>query len=168
VTDLSPSLQHLGDALHRAAALDLRRAEVPSRPRRRRRMVVALAVAVVGIPGVAVGANALLSPSEVALSIPQGTLALLDTHPRCTTVTAGVEYDCTLHAAPSDQGGPLPGQWMGTVEPTVDATKHVNGGCRSFNAAGTRWHCYIGQAAVRQRIIGAGFLGQYAPGPGVG
>jgi hypothetical protein len=57
---------------------------------------------------------------------------------------------------------------MGTVEPTVDATKHVNGGCRSVNAAGTHWRCYIGQAAVDHKIIGAGLLGGYAPKPGVG
>jgi len=167
VTDPSPSLRQLGDALHRATRHDLRRAEVPARPRRRR-AVVALVVAVIAIPGVAVAANALLSPSQVAQSIPQGTLALLNTHPTCTTVTQGVEYDCTLHGVPSDQGGPIAGQWLGTVEPTVDATKHVNGGCRSVNAAGTHWRCYIGQEAVRQQIIGAGFLGQYAPSPGVG
>ena len=59
-------------------------------------------------------------------------------------------------------------QWLGTVEPTVDATKHVNGGCRAQNEAGTDWECYIGQTAVQQKIIGAGFLGQYAPAPGVG
>jgi hypothetical protein len=58
--------------------------------------------------------------------------------------------------------------WTGTVEPTVDATKHVDGGCRSLNAAGTSWECYIGEAAVRQSIIGQGFLGAYAPAPGVG
>lgn len=58
--------------------------------------------------------------------------------------------------------------WTGTVEPTVDATKHVNGGCRAQNASGTEWECYIGQAAVQHGIIGQGFLGQYAPAPGVG
>ncbi len=58
--------------------------------------------------------------------------------------------------------------WSGTVEPTVDATKHVNGGCRAQNASGTEWECYIGQAAVQQGIIGQSFLGQYAPAPGVG
>ena len=167
MTDPSPSLQQLGDALHRATTLDLRRAEVPARPRRRR-LVIALAVAVIAIPGAALAASALISPSQVAQSIPQGTLALLNTHPTCTTVTAGVEYDCTLHSMPSTDGAPEPGQWLGTVEPTVDATKHVNGGCRSANAAGTHWHCYIGREAVRQQIIGAGFLGQYAPAPGVG
>lgn len=167
MTDLSPPLLKLGDALHRATTLDLRRAPAPARPRRRR-LVVALAVAVVAIPGVAVAANAILSPTQVAQSLPQGTLALLHTHPTCTTVTAGVQYDCTLHTAPSEQGAPMPGQWLGTVEPTVDATKHVNGGCRSLNATGTHWRCYIGQEAVRQQIIGAGFLGNYAPAPGVG
>ncbi len=58
--------------------------------------------------------------------------------------------------------------WTGTVESTVDATKHVNGGCRAQNASGTEWECYIGEAAVRQGIIGQGFLGQYASAPGVG
>ena len=61
-----------------------------------------------------------------------------------------------------------PNDWTGTVEPTVDATKHVNGGCRAQNAAGTDWECYIGDAAVTQNIISQGFLGQYAPVPGVG
>jgi hypothetical protein len=30
------------------------------------------------------------------------------------------------------------------------------------------WQCYIGRAAVEQKIIGPGFLGEYAPSPGVG
>jgi hypothetical protein len=33
---------------------------------------------------------------------------------------------------------------------------------------GREWECYIGQAAVDQRIIGRDFLGEYAPSPGVG
>jgi hypothetical protein len=37
--------------------------------------------------------------------------------------------------------------------------------CRSLNAAGTHWHCYVGQAAVREKIIGQGFLGQVSYGP---
>jgi hypothetical protein len=65
-------------------------------------------------------------------------------------------------------GGAATTDWTGTVEPTVDASKHVNGGCRAQNAAGTEWECYIGEAAVKQNIIGQGFLGQYAPSPGVG
>jgi hypothetical protein len=63
---------------------------------------------------------------------------------------------------------PAVSDWTGTVEPTVDATKHVNGGCRSLQADGRHWRCYIGREAVRERIVGPGFLGQPAPAPGVG
>ena len=42
----------------------------------------------------------------------------------------------------------------GTVESTVDATKHVNGGCRSLRSDGLEWECYLGQTAVDQQIIG--------------
>ena len=56
----------------------------------------------------------------------------------------------------------------GTVEPTVDASKHVNGGCRSLRSDGREWACYIGEEAVRQQIMGPDFLGDYAPAPGVG
>ncbi|MGZ4178794.1 MAG: hypothetical protein ACXVUX_21495 [Solirubrobacteraceae bacterium] len=169
MTDLSPQLQELGDALHAATAVDVRPAvpPLPVRPRRRR-IIAGLVVAVIAIPGVALAAGALISPSQVARSIPQGTLALLKTHPTCTVMTAGVVYDCTLASAPSDDGGPLAGQWLGTVEPTVDASQRVNGGCRSLNRAGTHWRCYVGRAAVRQQIIGAGFLGQHSSGPGEG
>jgi hypothetical protein len=79
-------------------------------------------------------------------------------------VRENVEYRCVLARPPA----PEVADWMGTVEPTVDATKHVNGGCRSENAAGTAWRCYIGEEAVRQQIIGPDFLGEYAPTPGVG
>lgn len=174
MTTLPEPLQQLGDALHAAATASLDDGRRPARPRaltrgrRRRRMAGALAVAVVAVPGAAIAANALISPSQVAQSIPQGTLALLGTHPTCTTVTTGVEFDCTLASPPSADGGPAAGQWMRTVEPTVDASKHVNGGCRSENAAGTRWRCYIGEAAVREQIIGPAFLGQPSLGPGVG
>jgi hypothetical protein len=44
----------------------------------------------------------------------------------------------------------------------------VNGGCRSLASDGKTWECYIGQKAVDEQIIGQGFLGQYAPTPGVG
>jgi hypothetical protein len=96
--------------------------------------------------------------------MPAGTLSLAGTEPTCTTVTPDVEYHCALANAPA----PEISDWQGTVEPTVDKTKHVNGGCRSLNSAGTEWECYLGRTAVAQKIIGAGFLGEYAPSPGVG
>jgi hypothetical protein len=79
-------------------------------------------------------------------------------------VRENVEYRCTLKRAPA----PEIEDWKGTVEPTVDRTKHVNGGCRSLASDGRTWQCYIGQAAVDQDIIAPGFLGEYAPSPGVG
>jgi hypothetical protein len=58
--------------------------------------------------------------------------------------------------------------WKGKVGPTVDSAQHVNGGCRSLASDGKEWECYIVHPAVRQRIIGEGLLGEYAPTPGVG
>jgi hypothetical protein len=44
----------------------------------------------------------------------------------------------------------------------------VNGGCRSVRSDGLEWQCYLGQAAVDEKIVSAGFLGEYTPEPGVG
>jgi hypothetical protein len=152
-------LERLGAVLETAAAHDV------GRRRRPRRAVVAAALAAaVLVPAAAVAGARLLSNDDVAQSLPAGTLSLAGTEPTCTTVQAGVEYRCVLAKAPA----PEVSDWQGTVEPTVDATKHVNGGCRSRNSAGTEWECYIGQAAVDEQIVSAGFLGEYAPAPGVG
>ena len=58
--------------------------------------------------------------------------------------------------------------WTGTIELTVDATRHVIGACRASSRTGTEWDCYIGEAAVTHRLIAKGLLGQYAPTPTVG
>jgi hypothetical protein len=165
-TDLSPRLARLGDDLQRAAEADLASCAAAVRPRRRRprRLVVGIVAAAVTIPGAAIAASQLIGTGEVARSLPAGTLSLAGTQPACTVVTQDVEYHCTLLRAPA----PEVSDWKGTVEPTVDATKHVNGGCRSLASDGRTWQCYIGQAAVDQKIIGAGFLGEYSASPGVG
>jgi hypothetical protein len=163
MTALSPRLTQLGDALHEAAARDL--AATAPRPRRRsRRMIVALAALAVAVPGGAIAASQLIHTGQVEKSIPAGTFSLIGTHPTCTVVKANVEYHCLLGSSPA----PEVSNWKGTVEPTVDATKHVNGGCRSLASDGREWECYVGQAAVDQKIVGQGFLGQYAPSPGRG
>jgi hypothetical protein len=158
------ALDRLGEALHAAAAADVARV---ARRRRRRTIVGALAALAIVVPGAALAAGALISNDDVAKSIPSGTWALMGTHPTCTTVRADVEFDCKL-AKPPRTGDVAAGGWAGTVEPTVDATKRVNGGCRSLSADGMHWRCYIGQEAVQQRIIGPDFLGEYAPAPGRG
>ncbi len=77
-----------------------------------------------------------------------------------------VQIKAYNQAVNGDTAGIGAGQFKGTVEPTVDATHHINGGCRAINADGTQWDCYLGQAAVKQKIVAD--LGAYAPGPGVG
>jgi hypothetical protein len=121
-------------------------------------------VLAIAIPGVAIAAEELTSTSEVAQSMPAGTLALAGTEPTCTVVKDNVEFHCTLAKAPA----PEVSDWKGTVEPSVDASKHVNGGCRSLASDGREWQCYIGQAAVDQKIIGQSLLGEFASAPGQG
>ena len=161
MNDLTPELAGLGDALERAATADLAR-----EPRRhtRRRLALAAVAAVIAVPSIAYAADQLISNDEVAASMPAGTLALAGTEPACTVVRQDVEFHCVLTRPPA----PEVSDWKGTVEPTVDATKHVNGGCRSLTSDGREWRCYLGQAAVNQQIIGPDFLGEYAPSPGVG
>jgi hypothetical protein len=165
MTDLHHTLGRLGDALEDGASADLdaRRAQ----PRRRRiptRVAVAVAVLAILVPGVALAATQLIGTDDVEQSLPAGTLSLAGTNPTCTVVEQDVEYLCVLEHAPA----PEVSDWKGTVEPTVDATKHVNGGCRSLTSDGRQWRCYIGQAAVDQQFIGPDFLGEYAPSSGVG
>lgn len=255
---LPPHLQRLGRQLVAAAnercsshGHQQQRWRRPSR-----RVAVGLGLIALAIPAAAIASIQLISTTQVAASLPQGTLALMGTDPRCAVVRANVEYRCDLASPPREDAAPQagadatgraterglvmavarrpdgkrvfieestvaalrreaaathvtrlrilekrgsltkrpdgkvtvtadanaaaqagngrpmgsPGQtnWKGTVEETVDATKHVNGGCRALNDLGTEWECYIGEAAVQQRIISHGFLGQYASGPGVG
>lgn len=166
MTELQPNLDRLGDALEAAAEADLHAtpAAAPRRGRFPTRVALVVAALTVLVPGVALAASQLIETDEVAHSLPAGTLSLAGTNPTCTVVRQDVEYHCVLARAPA----PEVSDWKGTVEPTVDPTKHVNGGCRSLSSDGREWQCYIGQAAVEQRIIGQGFLGEYAPTPGVG
>jgi|GEM_PF-3189081 len=144
--------------------IDLDERETRGRGRVSRRMLVTVAVVIVAGTGIAIGATQLISNESVAASMPAGALWLQGTDPSCSTVTKGVEYHCVLAKHPSDAIS----DWLGTVNETVDATKHVNGGCRSLSHDGRQWQCYIGQKAVDEKIISQGFLGEYAPTPGVG
>jgi hypothetical protein len=165
MTQLPPQLERLGDELERATNVDLASRPAPQRGRRvSRRLVIAVAALVIAIPGLAIAADQLTSSSDVAQSMPAGTLALAGTDPTCTVVTQDVEFHCTLAKAPA----PEISDWKNTAEATVDRSKHVNGGCRSLASDGKTWECYLGQKAVDEQIIGQGFLGQFAPSPGVG
>ena len=160
--NLTDPLAQLGNALEQATRCDL--AVTTARRRRRDRFAVAAVALAVLVPGAAVAASSLFVGKSVAASMPAGTLALAGTNPTCTIVTKDVEFHCTLENAPA----PEVSDWMGTVEPTVDASKHINGGCRSLASDGREWECYLGDEAVSQKIIGAGLLGEASSGPGVG
>jgi hypothetical protein len=163
MSKLSPELNRLGDEFERAVAAAI------AAPRRRRgaprRILIAAALVAVCVPGLAFAAATLIGNDEVAAGLPAGTKMLQGTEPHCTVVRQDVEYQCVLGRLPAN---PEVADLNGTVEPTVDRTKHVNGGCRSLRSDGRVWECFIGRAAVDEQIIGAGFLGQYAPYPGVG
>ena len=163
MTTLSAELHELGEALERAVSADLAR-PIRSLGRRSRVALVLVALAI-GVPGLAYATEVLINSDEVAAGLPAGTKMLEGTAPRCTVVQAGVEYHCVLTRLPAH---PEVSDLKGTVEPTVDATKHVNGGCRSLTSDGRVWECYLGRAAVDEQIIGPDFLGEYAPTPGVG
>jgi hypothetical protein len=159
---MTPELAMLGDTLEKAFANDIAGRR---RARRTRGLLLAAAVLAITVPGLSFAASALISNEEVAASLPAGTRMLQGTDPRCSVVVQDVEYRCELARPPESE---IAGDLTGTVEPTVDATKHVNGGCRALDAKGLEWRCYIGRAAVDQQIIGPDFLGEYAPAPGVG
>lgn len=186
-----PRLPLLGDALREAAAADLARTEetptAPAlsgrarsrrRPRRtarigpRARIGVALVAAALVLPAAAIATGVLSSDQQVATSIPDGSYSFAGTEPTCTTLRDGLEYECLLDRAPNGEVPPgsgrfvvEPGAWQGVVEGTVDETHHTNGGCRSQNAEGTRWLCYIGDESVREKILMPSALGQYSPSP---
>ncbi len=151
---MNARLSLLGDVLEAAAARNLRRRRVG------RRVALGFVVVAAG----AWGGATLISTGDVERSLPAGTRMLVGTDPTCTVVRENVEYHCTLPRPVHGEVADL----KGTVEPTVDATKHVNGGCRSLRSDGREWRCFIGEEAVRQQIISAGFLGEESTGPGVG
>jgi len=158
---LRPRLARLGDALEAAAGADL--AGSP-RERPRRRLALFAVAAAILIPGMAIAADRLVTNDDVAQSLPAGVLELAGMKPACTTVVQNVEYHCVLDREPSHASGVV----KGSVYETVDATQHVNGGCRALNEAATEWECYIGRAAVDQKIIGPDFLGEKQTAPAVG
>jgi hypothetical protein len=139
--------------------------------------VVALVALALAVPTAAIATGVLDTSEEVADGLPGGAALLVGTDPHCAPLREGIEYECVLSSPPKEMslrdgyeraiGEWLgePGEWMGVVEATVDPDKHVNGGCRSRNADGTLWRCYLGEEAVRHKIIGRRFLGDYLPEP---
>ena len=127
-------------------------------------MVLVSAIVATVLGGAAALAADQLSTSDIAQSLPCGNGGT-DRH---RPDVHGREAGRRVPLRPGQAALPEVSDWKGTVESTVDATKHVNGGCRALQSDGLAWECYLGQAAVDQQIVGQGFLGQYAPEPGHG
>jgi hypothetical protein len=160
MTQMPAKLVHLGDVLERAAAADL----LPRRRLPRRRLLLLAATLAVVIPGGGAIASALLSGHEVSQSVVAGGLIFQGTHPACTAEIEGVQYLCTI----DKPAFPMVEDFTNVAYQTVDATQHVNGGCRSLAADGKTWRCWIGQAAVDHKIISQDFLGEPQTGPATG
>ncbi|HEY2054442.1 MAG TPA: hypothetical protein VGH14_10960 [Solirubrobacterales bacterium] len=163
-TDRATRLDDLRGALLAAAAADLATADAAraaafprpaARPARRlhlgttrARLALALLVVALAVPGVVI-ATGLIGPERaVANGLPAGSTVMTATQPTCTAIRDGVEYECAFAESPQ----------VGRVVRTVDASGHVDGGCRSQNAIETFWICYFGEAAVNHRVVAQEFL----------
>jgi hypothetical protein len=184
MTEISEQLLRVGDELQRAWNADHRRQQSTSFWQRRRLvLVVGLAFLAVG-GGVALAAAVLKSTAEEEQGILKGHLLFEGAQPRCEALTA-TSFRCTLDESPSgmtfyreDPKGstsvdgktwtPAFDKFLGMKVPTVDSTRHVDGGCVSISADGRAWDCFLGQSAVDRGIIGAGYLGHYLPQPPTG
>jgi hypothetical protein len=181
MTRLTPELARLGDDLEAAVRADIARSAPVGAPaaahdsaqavartgrlssRGRRLGLVGGVTAVALAAGIGVAAAAgLLTPEDVAFQLQFSDVLLADSHVECEPVDGTVdEFTCTLDERPDTLAD------LGTVA-TNDEKGYINGGCRPVNIEDTEWACFLGQRAVEEKIIGPDFLGQYAPGPGVG
>jgi hypothetical protein len=175
-------LESLRGALLAAAGADLAggdgaRPQPQARPRwgrsARAKLALALVAAVLAIPAGALAIRALGADHSssldrgVARGLPASSMAIVAAEPTCVTLRRNVEYDCLLSASPGEEPREVAaagGDWRGHVVATVDASDHVDGGCRAVNVAGTRWHCFLGAAAVHHDLLAPGSLGDYRPG----
>lgn len=146
---LPPHLQRLGEQL--VAVADELNSGRRERPRRRasRRVIASIAVVALAVPAAAIAAVQLITPAQVAQSLPAGEVLLEGTHPRCTVLVAGSQYHCVLGKTPAAQ----PGGWAEANELTEDSRGDVSGACIAQDSSGTLWTCYVGQAAVDHGLV---------------
>jgi hypothetical protein len=155
--------------------------------RRRRRLLVAIAVLAAFVAGgAAVGAGVFKSDAEEEQGILDGHVLFSGSKPTCESRGA-TAFRCTLEKPPtgmafyevdpsaSNPKKPAPNEmkrvwdkFLGVKVETVNADKRIDGGCVSISADGRTWDCYLGQSAVEHDIIGPNLLGQYLPQPAAG
>ena len=175
MTQVSEQLDLVGDALQRAWRADHLADRRRTRLHRSRRLLVVLALVALAAMagGAAVAADLFKSADEEEAGLVVGHRIFEGSQPRCVARTASW-FRCTLARPPTgmtfhDQRGRLVlDRFKGMKFQTVDATRHVDGGCVATSADGRSWDCYLGRAAVEHGIIDAGFLGVYQPEPATG
>jgi hypothetical protein len=134
----------------------------------RRMLVLAIAAAVMlgGVGGgLAASGFFTTTPAQEEQGLPDGSATFIGTHPTCAQ-TNDQHFHCLLKSKPSVEY--IDGSYLDAKMPSVDASKHINGGCIATTADGLTWDCYLGQAAVDHGILDASLLGQYQPMPSHG
>jgi hypothetical protein len=133
---------------------------------RRTLVLIGAVLVLLAVVGGGIAAIRLLTtPAQEEQGLPDGSAMFVGTHPTCAQVSS-VQFRCVLQSAPSVEY--IVGNYLGAKMPSVDATKHIDGGCIATSADGLQWDCYLGQAAVAHNIIDGGLLGQYQPEPSHG
>ncbi len=173
MNETTHDLRVLGDALQRSWRADYAR-RVPAKSSRGRRLAVILvAVVVLVAAGTAIASGLLKSASDEQQGMLNGYALFKGTHPSCKRLNDS-SFTCTLDKPPTEisfygpDGQRLPNAYLGVKAETVNSSRHVDGGCVATSADGRAWHCYLGEEAVRQGIIGRDYLGSYLPQPPTG
>jgi len=162
-------LVRLGDELERAVADQISGSRIVRRTRRLRSSgaVVATVMGAVVLAGAgAAAAVAFLTPDDVARGLPAGSVVFAGVTPICeTTDEAGDTLTCAV------DGGLLSSEqsnWTGAIETFNSPDSTIGGACRSQDARGAEWICFVGQKSVDEDLLGPGVLGLHVDGPSRG
>lgn len=165
-TAMPHHLAQLGDELERAVADQITASRIVRRTRRMRSrgtIAATVAGAVVVLGAGAAAAVTLLTPHDVAVGLPAGSVVFAGVTPTCTTAgTTGDTLSCTVSAGMKDTSVT---DWTGTIETFTGPDSTIGGACRSEDARGTEWICFTGQKAVDEKLIGPAVLGVHVDGP---
>jgi hypothetical protein len=165
MTEIDMALSQIGRELRSAARNDLaRRARRSYMPQRRMLAVSVAMLAVLVAVGAGIAAGVLKTTSQEEVGLLNGAATFAGTHPVCKQLAAE-HFRCVLETAPTELTFSDGASYRGVKMESVDATKHVDGGCVAISDDGRAWDCYLGQEAVRRGIIDSGYLGQFVPVP---
>jgi hypothetical protein len=170
MNETTHDLQVVGDALQRSWHADHARRVTGKRSRGRRLGIILVAAAVLVAAGTAIGSSLLKSANDEQQGMLNGYALFKGTHPSCQRLQDS-SFTCRLDKPPTEisfygpDGERLPNAYLGVKAETVNSSRHVDGGCVSTSADGRAWHCYLGEEAVRQGILGPDYLGTYLPEP---